>query len=431
MQRICILPWGDAIEDYLDAIDVSLEQFRDEMTGGWLFGWVEALRSSGIETTIICVSKAVSRPVHWRHRPTGAELIVLPLPRRCRLLRRALAGPYAWSVGEARRREGRLSTALATISRELASYCAMPIRHLRRELRRTRCDAILCQEYEYERFDLLVALGRLLRIPVFGIFQGGSQPRTALERWIRPRSVRACSGLVIGSIPESRRVQQTYDLPTERIAQVVNPLDVSDWHSEERTTRRGELGASNGTLVVAWHGRIDMHRKGLDTLIAAWNQLSEHDALPQRKLLLIGSGQDDAILRGWLDELARSDIVWMDRYVLDKRWIAGWLAAADLYALPSRHEGLPVALIEAMATGLPVVAADAPGVAEILPDGERSGGVVVPPGDYEALAEALAGLLADGRRRARLAAHARERAQEGFSTGAVGERLRDFLTRQS
>ncbi|MDQ1387939.1 MAG: hypothetical protein QOF56_1393, partial [Acidobacteriaceae bacterium] len=45
---IAILPWGDFIEDFLDAIGVSLEEFSSKMTGGWLFGYVEALRLQGI-----------------------------------------------------------------------------------------------------------------------------------------------------------------------------------------------------------------------------------------------------------------------------------------------------------------------------------------------------------------------------------------------
>ena len=94
---------------------------------------------------------------------------------------------------------------------------------------------------------------------------------------------------------------------------------------------------------------------------------------------------------------------------------------------PSRHEGFPVAPIEAMACGLPVVAADVAGVREILPDGEASGGIVVPAGDAGALGPALTRLLDDEALRARLAGAALARARDAFSLEAVGTRLREVI----
>ena len=71
------------------------------------------------------------------------------------------------------------------------------------------------------------------------------------------------------------------------------------------------------------------------------------------------------------------------------------LSAADVYAFPSRHEGFPVSLVEALGCGLPVVASDATGVEDILgPPGGRPG-TIVPRDDRAALADAIADLLAD------------------------------------
>ena len=60
---VAILPWGNVIEDYLDGIGCSLSDFAETMTGGWLFGYVEALQSAGIRPVLICVSSGVERPV--------------------------------------------------------------------------------------------------------------------------------------------------------------------------------------------------------------------------------------------------------------------------------------------------------------------------------------------------------------------------------
>src|SRR5438309_9586085 len=100
MPRIALLPWGDVIEDFLDPLDLGVEDLRDEMTGGWMFGFVEALARAGVETALIVVSRSVREPTRWRHQPTGAPLIVLPVPRIYLALRRTVADPYAWTTDD-------------------------------------------------------------------------------------------------------------------------------------------------------------------------------------------------------------------------------------------------------------------------------------------------------------------------------------------
>jgi glycosyltransferase involved in cell wall biosynthesis len=96
------------------------------------------------------------------------------------------------------------------------------------------------------------------------------------------------------------------------------------------------------------------------------------------------------------------------------------LSEADLFVLPSRTEGLPRALIEAMAIGLPCIGSDVGGIPELLPPSER-----VPPGDARALADGILELLSDPLRLARLSAENVERARE-FHIDALRPRRHAF-----
>jgi starch synthase len=123
--------------------------------------------------------------------------------------------------------------------------------------------------------------------------------------------------------------------------------------------------------------------------------------------------------------------MWLNEFVNDRTVIQRYLSAADVYSLASRQEGFPVAPIEAMACNLPVVAADAPGVPDILEGGEVSGGLVVPREDATALAQALGRVLDDQAWGRELGDQARSRAESCFTPEIVGKQLSDVLLNQS
>jgi starch synthase len=425
--RIALLPWGDVIEDFLDAIGLSLEDLRDRYTGGWLFGYVDALAQAGVDTVIVCVSRRVRRVEHWRHQPTDAELLMLPEPRLHRLLRRSLADPYAWEPAAAAARRDRAGRLRARVALPLAPYVSTPIGTLTRELESRPVAAVLCQDYEYARFDACVLARRRLGAPVFATFQGGSVTRPGIEGAVRSRTMAAARGFVVGPEREAERIQRAHGVPPERIARIPNPVDPVARDEDERLRQRRELGFAPGTVVIAWHGRVAYELKGLDVLLDAWQALSGRPGLPDMRLLLVGTGADAGRLRHRLAEAALSDVVWIDRYLTDRAVLAGLLGAADVYAFPSRHEGFPVGPLEAMAAGLPVVASDVDGVAEIFPAGKSDGGLIVPSGDVAALTGALAALVADASRRTDMGERARRRVASAFSAEAVGRELRRVL----
>jgi glycosyltransferase involved in cell wall biosynthesis len=395
---VAIVDWTQLVEDYLDNIGVSFEAFCNDMSGGWLFGYIDALQTAGVRAVLLCVSARVTQTERFTHKATGATICVLPAPRLYRMFRRRVPDPYTrWS--------------------RLAPYLATPVIALARELRRQRCSAVLCQDYEHGRFDLCVLLAKLMRLPVFATFQGGDTPGS----FPRALAMRACDGLIIATRGEAERVMSRYGLPELKIARVFNPVERRGFSPPgiSRARRRAEatpLHLPDNARVIAWHGRIDYHRKGLDVLLDAWDRIRRDDL----RLLLIGAGTESAALRERI--AGSSGVIWIDEYLNDRDAIRAYLSAADVYAFPSRHEGFPVAPLEAMALELPIVASDA--VPDLL---DEDCGLLVPSGDAQALAAALVRLLDDPALARTFGQRARQRIETHFSPAAVGAQLRDFM----
>jgi glycosyltransferase involved in cell wall biosynthesis len=406
---------------------VSLEGLRDDVSGGWLFGYVQALQQAGIHTEIVCISARVDDPICWEHGPTGAPIWFLPASKGYKVLRRRLADPYAWEHRQALRDRRWRALPLGLMARQLAPYCATPIRTIAHHLRRQHYDAVLCQEYEYPRFDICSLMGLLLRLPTYATFQGGNFRLTPLEGVVRPLSLRLCSGVIIGSTTEATRMMRKYRMPAARVARIYNPLDIAAWPAERDPRIRSELDIPAEARVVAWHGRVDFHRKGLDVLCHAWHLLSSGWSGQPLRLLLVGTGNDAPELRRRIADLALPGVHWVDEYVLDRQLLRRYLSAADVYMFPSRNEGFPMAPVEAMACGLPVVSADVPGIRDIFVEGEGSGALIVPREDGPAVAAALTRVLHDETLRGQLGRRARRRAENAFGPEAVGRQLRAFL----
>jgi glycosyltransferase involved in cell wall biosynthesis/GT2 family glycosyltransferase len=423
--HIALLHWGDLIEDFLAEINVSLEEFRDSMTGGWMFGYIRALQIAGIKTTLVCVSAQVRKVESWTHRPTGTEICALPANRQYRWLLRRGINSAVWKKPPAQ--DGnRLRRQVTRLLQDVLPYIATPIRLLRREIKSRGIEAILCQDYEHARFDLSILAGLLSRIPVYATFQGGDTQFSRLERFFRTATLRQSAGLIIGSSREFDRVRTGYGLPEFRIARIFNPLDISMWYPEDRSTARLKLELPESAFLVIWHGRVDLWRKGLDTLVDGWGHLMNERPGLDGYLVLVGDGSDSEALCHLIQAHAIPRVVWRQEYVLDRNVMRRYLSAGDVYAFTSRHEGFPVAPLEAMACGLPVVATDCVGVRDIL-SGDSDGGLVIPVDDPHRLATALATLHDNYELRQTMGRQAREHIEKSFSLRTVGNQLRDFL----
>ncbi|GAA4413839.1 hypothetical protein GCM10023168_36960 [Fodinibacter luteus] len=155
--------------------------------------------------------------------------------------------------------------------------------------------------------------------------------------------------------------------------------------------------------VVLAAGQL-VHRKGFDLLIDAWGRVARDH--PGWRLRIVGSGRERTDLDRRVGQAGLSGSVELVGFAPD---VGAELLGCSVFALSSRSEGLPMVVLEAMATGVPVVAFDCPtGPRDLVVHGVT--GLLVPPGDVAGLATAIGRLAADPGLRSAMGAAARDRA---------------------
>jgi len=162
-----------------------------------------------------------------------------------------------------------------------------------------------------------------------------------------------------------------------------------------RTAMRRELGVADDAILVGTVANLRRNKAYPDLLAAARTVC---DASERVHFVAVGQGPLEAEIRAEHARLGLGDRFVLLGYRDDATRV---MAACDVFCLASHYEGLPIALMEALALGLPVVATDVGGIREIVTDGEE--GLLVPPGAPEQLAGALLRVVDDGALRARLA----------------------------
>lgn len=182
--------------------------------------------------------------------------------------------------------------------------------------------------------------------------------------------------------------------------------------ASERPAVRRELGLGDGDVVVGTVANFRPQKAYPDLLAAARRVVDEHEGVT---FVAVGQGPREAEVRALHAKLGLGDRFRILGYRDD---VPRVLAGCDIFITASRYEGLPVALMEALAAGLPIVATDVPGTRHVVRDGIE--GVVVPAGRPDLLATAILDVSTDPERRRRFASAARKRADDYDIRRTVG-----------
>ena len=275
------------------------------------------------------------------------------------------------------------------------SLAALVVR-MAKELRRRSIRIVHSYLFDANLVGTLAA--RLARVPVVLV------SKRSLDRYVEPHkrvaarlANRFATRVTVPAEAVRLHVHRVEGCPLDKIVVIPNGVDLA----------RVPLAPPSNGPVVGAVGRLDPRKGHADLLVAMSLVL---DRIPGARLLLVGDGPARSSLERQAQALGIAPHVDMLGMVPEG---ARTLAQMSVFVLPSYVEGMSNALLEAMAAGLPVVATDVGGNAEVVVAGQT--GLIVPPRDPGALAEAIRVLIEDPERARAMGAAGRARAMEQFT----------------
>jgi glycosyltransferase involved in cell wall biosynthesis len=211
----------------------------------------------------------------------------------------------------------------------------------------------------------------------------------------------------------------------QRLLWMPNPVDTDLWRPpspEEKKELRTRLGLPADGRIIVFIGRL-VPVKELPFLVDGFAGAAARD--PQAHLVIVGDGPMRAEITGRVASAGLASRVTFAGSV-DPNETRFWLQASDIFTLVSAREGLPVSLIEAMATGLPAAVTNIPAITQLITDGRN--GLCVPPRNAAALCEAFRRLLDDEAMRADFGAASRPIAVSRYSLNHVLDCYEDLFS---
>ncbi len=287
------------------------------------------------------------------------------------------------------------------------------IARLARRMRRERIDYFHSHEFSMNVFG--GAAARLASVPHLATIHGRNYVTGAPRRVLAYRLLRRL-GVPIVAVSEDLRgyLAEGFGLPRESLSLIPNGIEIPALTlrspGPQRELERARLGLPTTAPLVLCVGNL-YPVKDHATLVRALAKL------PDVHLAIAGRGAEEENLRHLAEELGLADRL----HLLGLRDDVGaLLGVCDVFAQPSRSEGLPLAILEAMSRSVPVVASRVGGIPEAIEDGRS--GLLARPGDPDAFVRALATILGSPEQAERLGQHARARVEREFSIAAMVDR---------
>ncbi|PIZ74376.1 hypothetical protein COY07_00765 [Candidatus Peregrinibacteria bacterium CG_4_10_14_0_2_um_filter_43_11] len=205
------------------------------------------------------------------------------------------------------------------------------------------------------------------------------------KQWVKKRCIKRTKQTIAISADNFRQLMDTFDIPQERLNLVHNGIELNRFLDK---MNGAQLPIPPGDTVITCIA--EMHpRKGHRFLLDAFSELQK--TIPDLHLMLVGTGPlEDELKKKYGDQPNIHFLGWRED-------VPEILKASDLFVLPSLKEAFGLVVVEAMASGVPVIATRAGGVPELVEDGKS--GLLVPPADSTALTSAIATLIHDPERR--------------------------------
>jgi glycosyltransferase involved in cell wall biosynthesis len=269
-------------------------------------------------------------------------------------------------------------------------------------------DVLHCHQYSPFVYGRIAAMwNRRLRIVYTEHGRLSDAPPSWKRRLINPLLARF-DGSIVAVSHELRDYMIDSRFPGDRVRVIHNGIEPANAASAaDRRRARMLLGLDEGAFVVTTVARLDPV-KDLGSLLDAFAFVRRR--VPSARLVIVGDGPERQRLEARAEREDLAGSVAITGYRSDVRAL---LPAADVYASSSISEGVSLTILEAMATGVAVVATSVGGTPEILSDG--TGGLLVPSRDPVRMATAIVSLAKDPRRRSALAAAARRRLEASFT----------------
>lgn len=289
----------------------------------------------------------------------------------------------------------------ARVAKGAGFDATLPFR-LARELRRRRIDVV----HSHNPQPLLYAAPAAWLAGAGAVHtKHGANPDTAARLAMRRAAGRLVSAYVAVSPTTAEVARKNREAPESRLVVIDNGIDTSRYGRDPaaRAAARAELGLPADAVVLGTVARLSPEKSQRTMIDAALPLLG-----PGLRLLLVGDGPESPALRAQAAGLPGGAGRWIV-FAGARSDVPAMLAAMDVFVMSSVTEGLPVALVEAMASGLPVVSTAVGGIPGVLGDI----GVVVPVGDVPAMTRELSLLAGD-------AALREKRGREGAAVATAG-----------